>query len=69
MPNKTNKQTTVFTSVTYVWSWLRELKELKVSYSFNSSERSPMAPYCVTDFLQLSKRALGKNYSNACLLT
>ena len=30
---KKEKQTTEFTSVTYVWSWLRELKELQISYS------------------------------------
>ena len=54
---KKEKQTTKFTSVTYVWSWLRGLKELQISYSCNNSESSPKAPYTVTDFLQLNKRA------------
>ena len=35
---KKEKQTTEFTSVTYVWSWLRGLKELQVSFSCNNSE-------------------------------
>ena len=54
---KKEKQTTEFTSVTYVWSWLRGLKELQISYSCNNSESSPKAPYTVMDFLQLNKRA------------
>ena len=58
---KKEKQTTKFTSVTYVWSWLRGLKELQISYSWNNSESSPKAPYTVMDFLQLNKRALEKN--------
>ena len=41
---KKEKQTTKFTSVTYVWSWLRGLKELQISYSWNNSESSPKAP-------------------------
>ena len=66
---KKEKQTTKFTSVTYVWSWLRGLQELQISYSFNNFESSPIAPYSVIDSLQLSKHTLGKDYSNACLLT
>ena len=54
---KKEKQTTKFTSVTYVWSWLRGLKELQISYSWNNSESSPKAPYTVMDFLQLNKLA------------
>ena len=54
---KKEKQTTKFTSVTYIWSWLRRLKELQISYSCNNSESSPKAPYTVMDFLQLNKRA------------
>ena len=54
---KKEKQTTKFTSVIYVWSWLRRLKGLQISYSCNNSESSPKAPYTVMDFLQLNKRA------------
>ena len=54
---KKGKQTTKFTSVIYVWSWLRGLKELQISYSWNNSENSPKAPYTVMDFLQLNKLA------------
>ena len=58
---KKEKQTTKFTSVTYVWSWLRGLEELQISYSWNNSESSPKAPYTVIDFLQLNKLAKEKN--------
>ena len=58
---KKEKQTTKFTSVTYVWSWLRGLKELQISYSCNNSESSPKAPYTVMDFLQLNKLDKEKN--------
>ena len=54
---KKEKQTTKFTSVTYVWSWIRGLKELQISYSWNNSEGSPKPPYTVMDFLQLDKLA------------
>ena len=54
---KKGKQTTKFTSVIYVCSWLRGLKELQISYSWNNSESSPKAPYTVMDFLQLNKLA------------
>ena len=54
---KKEKQTTKFTSMTYVWSWLRGLKELQISYSWNKSDSSPKAPYTVLDFLQLDKLA------------
>ena len=57
---KKEKQTTKFTGVTYISSCLREL-ELQIFYSCNNSEGSPIAPYCVIDSLQLSKRALGKD--------
>ena len=57
---KKEKQTTKFATVTYVWSWLRGLQELQISYSCNNSESSPKTPYSVIDSLQLSKRALGK---------
>ena len=32
------RNTTKFTSVTYVWLWLRELKELQISYSQTSAK-------------------------------
>ena len=57
---KKEKQTTKFTGVTYIWSCLRG-SELQIFYSCNNSESSPLAPYCVIDSLQLSKRALGKD--------
>ena len=67
MQEKTRKNNnTKFMSMTYVWSWLRGIKELQISYSCNNSESSPLAPYCVIDSLQLSKYALAKNYCKAC---
>ena len=54
---KKEKQSTEFSSVTYVWSWLRGLKEFQISNSCNNSESYPKAPYTVMDFLQLNKRA------------
>ena len=57
---KKEKQTTEFTSMTYALRLILTpgLKELQISYSCNNSrESSPKAPYTVTDFLQMIKRA------------
>jgi len=62
---KENKEKeTKFTSVTYVWSWLRRLKGLQNSYSCNYSDLTPIAPYGDSGSLQLNKLAW-ENYSNA----
>ena len=55
---KKEKQTTKFTGMTYIWSFLRGL-ELQIFYGCNNSESSPIAPYSVIDSLQLSKHENG----------
>ena len=56
---KKEKQTTEFTSMTYALRLILTpgLKELQIFYSCNNSESSSKAPYTVTDFLQMIKRA------------
>ena len=57
---KKEKQTTEFTSVTYVWSWLRGLKELQISWT---RRLNAMTEFSKFRFYQACKHFSLENYS------